>query len=127
MKALQFTEYGGPEVITVAEVPEPHAGPGQIRVAVKAAGVNPVDWKTRSGMYAGGKPLDGPRGLGFDAAGVVDEVGEGVTGVRLKLHDMDLALDVASELAQRLRGPYRVSDWSGENANMFRALRWRKR
>ena len=81
MKALQITEYGGPEVITVAEVPEPHAGPGQIRVAVKAAGVNPVDWKTRSGMYAGGKPLDGPRGLGFDAAGVVDEVGEGVTGV----------------------------------------------
>jgi NADPH:quinone reductase-like Zn-dependent oxidoreductase len=81
MKALQITEYGGPEVITVAEVPEPHAGPGQIRVKVKAASVNPVDWKTRSGMYAGGKPLDGALGLGFDAAGVVDEVGEGVTGV----------------------------------------------
>jgi NADPH:quinone reductase-like Zn-dependent oxidoreductase len=81
MKALQITEYGGPEVITVAEVPEPHAGPGQIRVAVKAAGVNPMDWKIRSGMAAGGKPLESPRGLGFDASGVVDEVGEGVTGV----------------------------------------------
>jgi NADPH:quinone reductase-like Zn-dependent oxidoreductase len=81
MKALQFSEYGGPEVLTVAEVPEPHAGPGQIRIAVKAASVNGIDWKIRSGMLAGGKPLDAPSYLGFDAAGVVDEVGEGVTGV----------------------------------------------
>jgi NADPH:quinone reductase-like Zn-dependent oxidoreductase len=81
MKALQFSEYGPPEVLTVAEAPEPHAGPGQIRVAVKAASVNAADWKGRSGKFAGGKPLEGPRYLGFDAAGVVDEVGEGVTGV----------------------------------------------
>jgi NADPH:quinone reductase-like Zn-dependent oxidoreductase len=81
MKALQFSEYGEPEVLTVAEVPEPHAGPGQIRIAVKAASVNGIDWKIRSGMLAGGKPLGAPSYLGFDAAGVVDEVGEGVTGV----------------------------------------------
>jgi NADPH:quinone reductase-like Zn-dependent oxidoreductase len=81
MKALQFTEYGDPEVLKVAEAPEPHAGPGQIRIVVKAAGVNPMDWKIRSGMLAGGKPLDAPSYVGFDAAGVVDEVGEGVTGV----------------------------------------------
>ena len=81
MKALQFAEYGGPEVLTVAEAPEPHAGPGQIRIAVKAASVNPYDWRVRSGMLAEGKPLDSPSYLGFDAAGVVDEVGEGVTGV----------------------------------------------
>jgi NADPH:quinone reductase-like Zn-dependent oxidoreductase len=81
MKALQFNEYGPPEVLRVAEAPEPHAGPGQIRVAVKAASVNAADWKGRSGKFAGGKPLEGPRYLGFDAAGVVDEVGEGVTGV----------------------------------------------
>jgi NADPH:quinone reductase-like Zn-dependent oxidoreductase len=81
MKALTFETYGGPEVITVGEAPDPHAGPGQIRIAVKAAGVNPMDWKIRSGMLAGGKPLDGPAHLGFDAAGVVDEVGDGVTGV----------------------------------------------
>jgi NADPH:quinone reductase-like Zn-dependent oxidoreductase len=81
MKALTFDEYGGPEVLKVAEAPEPHAGPGQIRIAVKAASVNPIDWKIRSGMLAGGKPLEGPGYLGFDAAGVVDEVGEGVTGV----------------------------------------------
>jgi NADPH:quinone reductase-like Zn-dependent oxidoreductase len=81
MKALQFTEYGDPEVLKVAEAPEPHAGPGQIRIAVKAASVNPIDWKIRSGMLAGGKPLQAPGYLGFDASGVVDEVGEGVTGV----------------------------------------------
>jgi NADPH:quinone reductase-like Zn-dependent oxidoreductase len=65
----------------VVDVPEPHAGPGQVRIAVKATSVNPIDWKVRSGRLAGGKPLDGPRQTGFDAAGVVDEVGEGVTGV----------------------------------------------
>ncbi len=81
MWALQFTEYGEPEVITLGEAPEPHAGPGQIRIAVRAASVNPIDWKVRSGLYAQGKPLDGTGYLGFDAAGVVDEVGEGVTDV----------------------------------------------
>ena len=53
-------------------------------------------------------------------------MGEGVTGVRLRLHDMDLAWDVARELALELGGPYRVSDWRSENANMFRALRLEK-
>ena len=81
MRALQFTTYGGPEVLTWAEAPDPHAGPGQIRIAVRAASVNPIDWKMMSGALSGGRPLDGPGYLGFDAAGVVDEVGEGVTGV----------------------------------------------
>ena len=53
-------------------------------------------------------------------------MGEGVTGVRLRLHDMDLAFEVARELALELGGPYRVSDWQQENANMFRALRLEK-
>jgi lipoprotein-releasing system permease protein len=53
-------------------------------------------------------------------------MGEGVTGVRLKLHDMDSALDVARDLAVELNGPYSVSDWSSENANLFRALRMEK-
>jgi lipoprotein-releasing system permease protein len=53
-------------------------------------------------------------------------MGEGVTGVRLKLHDMDQAWDVARGLAERLHGPYRVSDWTSENANMFRALKMEK-
>jgi NADPH:quinone reductase-like Zn-dependent oxidoreductase len=79
--ALQYTEYGGPEVLRVGEASEPHAGPGQIRIVVRAASVNPIDWKIRSGMLAEGKPLEGTAYQGFDAAGVVDEVGEGVTGV----------------------------------------------
>jgi NADPH:quinone reductase-like Zn-dependent oxidoreductase len=81
MRALQYTTYGGPEVLTWAEAPEPHAGPGQIRIAVRAASVNPIDWKTFGGMLAGGAPMTGVGYLGYDAAGVVDEVGEGVAGV----------------------------------------------
>jgi NADPH:quinone reductase-like Zn-dependent oxidoreductase len=81
MRALQFTTYGGPEVLTWADAPEPHAGPGQIRISVRAASVNPIDWKAFSGAMAGGKPMTGTGYLGYDAAGVVDEVGDGATGV----------------------------------------------
>jgi len=81
MRALQFTAYGGPEVLTWADAPVPHAGPRQIRIAVRAASVNPVDWKLLAGAMSGGQPLAGTGYLGYDAAGVVDEVGEGVTGV----------------------------------------------
>ena len=81
MRALQFRAYGGPEVLEWAEAPEPHAGPRQVRVAVRAASVNPIDWKVLTGATAGGRPLEGIGRLGFDAAGVVDEVGDGVTGV----------------------------------------------
>jgi NADPH:quinone reductase-like Zn-dependent oxidoreductase len=81
MRALQFKAYGGPEVLEWAEAPEPHAGPGQIRITVRAASVNAYDWKVFSGLVSGGRPLEGTGYLGLDAAGVVDEVGEGVTGV----------------------------------------------
>jgi NADPH:quinone reductase-like Zn-dependent oxidoreductase len=81
MRALQYKAYGGPEVLEWAEAPEPHAGPGQLRIAVRAASVNPIDWKALTGMLSGGEPLAGTGYLGYDAAGVVDEVGDGVTGV----------------------------------------------
>jgi NADPH:quinone reductase-like Zn-dependent oxidoreductase len=73
--------YGGPEVVEWGEAPDPHPGPGQIRVAVRAASVNPIDWKAFSGAMSGGEPMAGTGYLGSDAAGVVDEVGDGVTGV----------------------------------------------
>jgi NADPH:quinone reductase-like Zn-dependent oxidoreductase len=76
MRAVRYESFGGPEVLAVVQVPEPRAAPGQIRVAVKAVGVNPVDWKIRSGMMGG----DLPHGTGLEVAGVVDEIGEGVTG-----------------------------------------------
>jgi NADPH:quinone reductase-like Zn-dependent oxidoreductase len=81
MRALQFAAYGGPEALSWGEAAEPHAGPGQVRVAVRAASVNPIDWKMLSGALAGGQPMVGTGYLGFDAAGVVDEVGQEVTGV----------------------------------------------
>jgi NADPH:quinone reductase-like Zn-dependent oxidoreductase len=81
VKAVQFSEYGEPGVLHVAEVEEPHAAAGQIRVAVKAAGVNPVDWKIRSGAMRQFMPVELPSIPGSDVAGVVDEVGDGVTGV----------------------------------------------
>jgi NADPH:quinone reductase-like Zn-dependent oxidoreductase len=74
MRAVVYTEHGGPDVLHVADVEEPHAGAGQIRVAVRAAGVNPVDWKARSGMMPGKVPAVDGR----EAAGVIDEVGDGV-------------------------------------------------
>ena len=81
MRALVYTRHGGPEVLHVAAVPEPHAGPGQIRIAVVAASVNPIDWKLLGGLIPGAEAPEGPTVPGFDAAGVVDEVGEGVSGV----------------------------------------------
>ena len=81
MRALTYTELGGPEVLHVAAVPEPHAGPGQIRIRVAAASVNPVDWKTFGGLMPGSQAPTGVVVPGWDASGVVDEVGDGVTGV----------------------------------------------
>jgi len=79
MKAVVYEEYGGPEVLHVADVDEPHAGPGQVRVAVRAAGLNPVDYKQRSGMMREFLPAEFPAIDGREAAGVVDEVGEGAS------------------------------------------------
>ncbi|MFL5830655.1 MAG: NADP-dependent oxidoreductase [Solirubrobacteraceae bacterium] len=81
MRALQFSEYGSPDVLAWGDAPEPHAASGQIRIAVRAASVNPIDWKMLVGALSGGQPLTGKGYLGYDAAGVVDEVGEGATGV----------------------------------------------
>ncbi|KOV80723.1 NADP-dependent oxidoreductase [Nocardia sp. NRRL S-836] len=80
MKAITYTEFGGPEVLRLDEVEEPHAGPGQVRLKVVAAGVNPVDHKIRNGWMPHMSPAL-PAVPGLEAAGVVDEVGEGVTGV----------------------------------------------
>ncbi len=99
MKALQYSVYGGPEVLRVAAAPEPHAGPGQVRISVKASGVNPLDWKLFGGSLAQGEPLEGPGYPGFEASGVVDEVGEGVTGVAVGDDVFGLGVATAAELA----------------------------
>lgn len=77
--AVQFSEYGTSEVLRVVDVPALAPGPGQVRLSVRAAGVNPLDWKIVQGFMRQMMPLDLPAGLGYDIAGVVDQVGEGVT------------------------------------------------
>lgn len=99
MRALQFRSYGGPEVLEVGAAPEVHPAAGQVRVAVRAASVNPLDWKVRAGLLAGGSALDGIGYLGLDAAGVVDEVGEGVTDVAVGDDVFGLGSKTAAEFA----------------------------
>lgn len=75
MRIIGFTDFGGPEALDIHDVPEPHAGPGEVRIAVKAAAVNPTDTETRQGN-GGPAELPAPHVPGMDAAGVIDEVGE---------------------------------------------------
>ncbi|MFZ0704749.1 MAG: NADPH:quinone reductase [Candidatus Korobacteraceae bacterium] len=79
MKAIRVHEFGGPEVMKLEEVPDLVAGPGQVVIDVKAVGVNPVESYIRTGTYATKPNL--PYTPGNDVAGVVKEVGSGVTGV----------------------------------------------
>lgn len=78
MRAVGVTEFGGPDALQVLDLPEPHAGHGEVRIRVHAATVNPTDTGLRSGGY-GQRPgdHDPPYIPGMDAAGVIDEVGEG--------------------------------------------------
>ncbi|PYC87421.1 NADPH:quinone reductase [Streptomyces tateyamensis] len=81
MFAVTFARYGDPSVLEVAEVPAPQAGPGQVRIAVQAAAVNGYDWKLRAGYLQEIAPVAFPAVPGLEAAGVVDQVGDGVLGV----------------------------------------------
>jgi NADPH:quinone reductase-like Zn-dependent oxidoreductase len=79
-RAVQLESFGGPEVLSLREVPVPRAGAGQIRVRVTAAGLNPMDWfMTSDAETAERFGLSLPCGFGTDYAGVVDEVGDGVS------------------------------------------------
>ena len=84
MRVVGVMEFGGPEVLKVYDIPERHAGPDEVRVAVRAAAVNPTDTYTRNGARAEMlKAFPPPYVPGMDIAGVVDEVGDGVTTVRV--------------------------------------------
>jgi len=80
-RAVIHQTFGGPEVLELREVPEPHAGPGEVRVRVSATGLNPMDWFFSSmPEMAAQFGITVPSGFGSDFAGVVDEVGGGATG-----------------------------------------------
>ncbi|BBX84883.1 NADP-dependent oxidoreductase [Mycolicibacterium aubagnense] len=78
-RIVQFAEYGTPGVLRVVDVLPPVPGPTQVRIAVRAAGVNPIDWKIVAGYMRELMPLELPAGVGSDVAGVVDAVGSEVT------------------------------------------------
>jgi NADPH:quinone reductase-like Zn-dependent oxidoreductase len=78
MKAVVLHEYGPPSNLKYEDFPDPRPGPGEVLVAVRAAGVNPIDWKLRSGAAQKLYPLTFPAILGYDVAGTVRELGEGV-------------------------------------------------
>ncbi len=80
MKAIVLHEYGGPSKLRYQDFEDPNAGPGEVRIRVLAASVNPVDWKMRSGADKQRFPLQFPAILGHDVAGIVDSLGEGVEG-----------------------------------------------
>lgn len=80
-RAVRLESFGGPEVLTLRETPAPQAGAGHIRVRVRAAGLNPMDWFIISDADIAARfGLSLPCGFGTDYAGVVDQVGDGVTG-----------------------------------------------
>jgi NADPH:quinone reductase-like Zn-dependent oxidoreductase len=112
MKAMQFDRLGPPEVLQLVDVADVHAGPGQVRVRVRAAGVNPVDWKIRSGASRRAIPVALPSVPGLEAAGVVDEVGAGVTDVVIGDEVFGAATTGASAEQAVL------SDWARKPAQM---------
>ncbi|MEU7789641.1 MULTISPECIES: NADP-dependent oxidoreductase [unclassified Amycolatopsis] len=79
MRIVTQETLGGPEVLRVTEAPRPEPGPTEVLVRVRAAGINPVDWKVRAGGGFLGEP---PFTVGWDVAGVVEAAGFGATGVR---------------------------------------------
>jgi NADPH:quinone reductase-like Zn-dependent oxidoreductase len=105
MRAAGVTEFGGPEALHLVDVPEEHAGRGQVRLRVTAAAVNPTDTHLVLGAYAGRDPVKQPPWVpGMDAAGVVDQIGEGV--------DTDLAVGdraMAVVVPSGAHGGYRES------------------
>ncbi|WP_301121871.1 NADP-dependent oxidoreductase [Mycolicibacterium fortuitum] len=101
MRAMVLDEFGGPEVLYAASIDRPSAAPNGVVVHVAYAGVNPADWKNREGWLAQFFEYRFPFVLGFDAAGVIAEVGDGITD--LSVGDRVLT---ASNMGRGERGTY---------------------
>lgn len=111
MRAIEFNHYGGPDVLQVVETEAPHAGPGEVRIRVYAAGVNPSDWKRREGRYQAFENLLFPAGLGVEGAGIVDEIGPGVTGIEIGEAIFGFGRSTMAEYAI-------LTDWAKKPANV---------
>ncbi|MFG3255391.1 NADP-dependent oxidoreductase [Streptomyces sp. NPDC048172] len=118
MRAVRYHEYGGVETLVVEQAPDPHPGPGEIRVRVAAAGVNPVDWKVRSGAVREVLPVDLPAIPGRDAVGVVDETGADVAGVSIgdRVFGLGGVTGATAELAVLSAWAHAPGAWNDEQA-----------
>ena len=110
-RAVMYEKFGGPEVLELREVPEPHAGAGEVRVHVAAAGLNPMDWLLVSAPeVAAGFGITVPSGFGYDFAGVLDEVGEGAHDFTVGDHVYGGALGRAVADFVVLKAPFHGRD-----------------
>ncbi|MCE4948594.1 NADP-dependent oxidoreductase [Streptomyces noursei] len=118
MRAARYHEYGGMETLVIEEVPEPLPGPAEIRIRVSAAGVNPVDWKVRSGAVRDVFPLELPAIPGRDAVGVVDEIGDKVRGVSIgdRVFGLGGVTGATAEMAVLSAWAPAPAAWSDEEA-----------
>jgi NADPH:quinone reductase-like Zn-dependent oxidoreductase len=82
MKAIRIHEYGGPDVLEYEDAPIPDIGPDGVLIRVRAAGVNPVDWKIRKGLMTAFQPLQFPAVVGVDVSGTIERVGSLVSRFR---------------------------------------------
>lgn len=95
MKAIRYHDYGGPEKLSLEEIPVPEPADGQVLVKVIASAVNPWDWKMRSGFYKAHIPAKFPMIPGIEGAGTIAGIGTGVTGF---------------EIGQEVYGPFMASN-----------------
>ncbi|MGE2737504.1 NADP-dependent oxidoreductase [Mycolicibacterium vaccae] len=118
MLAARFHRYGEPDVLVVEQAPEPHAGVDAVRIKVRAMSVNPIDYLLRAGTVRDVLPLELPAIPGRDAAGVIDEVGEGVSNA--SVGDLVFGLgglaDTAAEFAVLTAWSAVPATWSVEEA-----------
>ena len=82
MQAIRAHDYGGPEVLVLEQAPRPEPKANEVLIRIKAAGVNPADWKYRSGAYKQFMPLQFPWTPGLDGSGVIESVGANVTAFK---------------------------------------------
>jgi NADPH:quinone reductase-like Zn-dependent oxidoreductase len=109
MRAVVQDGFGGPEVLRVQQVPRPQSLPTEVLVRVHAAGINPADWKTRGGTGMAGLLGEPPFTLGWDVSGVVEEVGFGVTTLKVgdEVYGMPWFPRVANAYAEYVTAPAR--------------------
>lgn len=99
MKAIQFYEYGDVETMHLVNIPSPAIGPTEILIRVRASGVNPSDWKRRQGVYQAYEKLTFPAGVGVEASGVVEAVGENLSNSLIGKSVFGFGRNTAAELA----------------------------